>query len=102
MENGLHSSNSNGSNGNGAGFTLLPALALRNTLTDRDRRWFESSFITSDLANEAGIVRVDTISGAELIGRQPKAGANYAGLVFPYRWPGGTAPGGSPITARRT
>ncbi len=88
MSTGLHSQN-----GNGAPFTLLPALSRQDTLTERDRRWFEASFITLEMAISAGIVRVDTVDGAEIVGRQPKAGANFAGLIFPYTWPGEARPG---------
>jgi len=42
------------------------------------------SFIDRDLANKAGLRRVDDREGAEIVGRKIEAGANYSGMVFPY------------------
>lgn len=63
---------------------LLPHAPL--TQTDFAR--LAESCIPSELATAADLYRVDTHDGAELVGRKPKAGTDYAGIVFPYRWPG--------------
>lgn len=61
------------------------------TLTTRDLAALERSFITSELAAQAGLFRVDTIDDARLVGRDGARG-DYAGIVFPNVWAGETAP----------
>ena len=56
------------------------------SLTDADDRCLAKSWIPPELAAAAGIFRVDTFQGAELVGKKPGSG-NFAGLVFPYRSP---------------
>ena len=63
-----------------------------NSLTDDDVQTFERSFIPCDLAIDAGIKRVDSIRGAELVGRESRGGSDYSGLIFPYFWPGDSCP----------
>lgn len=46
------------------------------------------SFITPELAGQARIYRVTSEEGAQLVGRSGHG--RYAGLVFPYIWPGET------------
>jgi hypothetical protein len=63
-------------------------------LTDQDYASLARSYITRDIATAADIFRVVSIDGREIVGR--KGGGNFAGIVFPCRWPGS-----SDITAYR-
>jgi hypothetical protein len=45
----------------------------------------ESRWIDRDLGVRAGLRRVDSLAGTEIIGRQ---NGNYAGVVIPYFHPG--------------
>src|SRR5262249_5553060 len=47
---------------------------------------------TSDIAVAAQIRRVDTVEGAETIGKKSSAAHDYAGLLIPNIWPGETRP----------
>lgn len=58
----------------------------RAALTARDLTRLEKSFITPELAAQAGLFRVDSQTGAQIVGR--KGGGDYSGIVFPYYWPG--------------
>ena len=49
-------------------------------------RLLSASFISPDLARSAGIFRVDSPDGAELVGGN--GNADYSGLVFSYQLPG--------------
>lgn len=51
-----------------------------------------SSFITPEWIDRAGIYRVDHQKGAEMVGRKPKAGQYYQGVIIPYIWPGEDRP----------
>src|SRR5687768_3100410 len=55
-------------------------------LTDADLRILSASFISPDLAHSAGIFRVDSPDGAEIVGRN--GNADYSGIVFPFFLPG--------------
>jgi hypothetical protein len=56
-------------------------------LTESDFRGLAA--IPRDIIEAAGLFRVDTLRGAELVGvNRPRAGDDYAGIIFPYRWPG--------------
>jgi hypothetical protein len=57
-----------------------------NNLTEQDYRMFERSWISQELANAAGIRRVTSLEGGQIIGRNGTG--DYAGLIFPYIWPG--------------
>jgi hypothetical protein len=61
-----------------------------STLTAADLAKLEQSYITQDLAEDAGIYRVDTHEGARIVGRTPSKGHDYAGLIIPNVWPGET------------
>ena len=71
---------------------ISPLLSF-TTLTKKDLDWLARSYITPELAERAKIGRVDTHDGAQMVGRKPTAKQNYAGLVFPYFWPGEPYPG---------
>lgn len=69
------------------------ATQQRTTLTEADCAHLQRSHIPRDLAIRAGLFRVDSHEGAELIGQVNKKGAprkNCAGIVFPYRLPEGS------------
>jgi P4 family phage/plasmid primase-like protien len=51
-----------------------------------------SSYITPEWIERAGIYRVTHQTGAELVGRKPKPGENYQGVIIPYVWPGEDRP----------
>ena len=55
-------------------------------LTSRDLAKLKESWIDEDLARQARISRVNSQQGGQLVGRNGTA--DYAGIVFPYIWPG--------------
>jgi hypothetical protein len=55
-------------------------------LTKDDYAALERSWITPEISRAAGLYRVNSLDGRELVGR--KGGGDYAGIVFPYRLPG--------------
>jgi len=59
-----------------------------SSLTDSDLARFRASYITPDIAERAGLVRVDSHGGAEIVCRTARDGRDYSGIIFPYRWPG--------------
>jgi hypothetical protein len=60
------------------------------SLTNADLETLAASFISPELAQRAGLFRVDTYEGARLIGRN--GNADYAGLIFPYFLPDSSNP----------
>lgn len=62
----------------------------KQTLSDADFRLLSSSFISPALAQSAGIFRVDSLVGSEIVGRNGHA--DYSGLIFPYYLPGNSSP----------
>jgi DNA-binding PadR family transcriptional regulator len=71
---------------------ILPNLAEsannNPSLTAADITSLAASYIPPELAAAAQIQRVDTIEGARIVGKTPNAAKDYAGLIFPYFWPG--------------
>jgi hypothetical protein len=59
-------------------------------LLEQDIHGLERSYITTELAEQAGIFRVDAVEGAQLIGRNGKG--DYSGIVLPYVLPGESSP----------
>jgi hypothetical protein len=59
-----------------------------NKLTENDYRMLERSWISGGLADAAEIRRVTSFEGGQLVGRN--GSSDYAGLIFPYIWPGET------------
>jgi predicted P-loop ATPase len=55
-------------------------------LTPADYAALERSGIIAEIADAAGLYRVSSIEGRDLVGR--KGGGDYSGIVYPYRWPG--------------
>jgi hypothetical protein len=58
----------------------------KQPLTEADLKLLSASFISPDLAHVAGIFRVDSPEGAELV--RGNGNADYSGLAFPYYLPG--------------
>lgn len=56
-----------------------------NRLTEADYAILEKSWITREQADSARLYRVDSLEGAQLVGRSGTG--NYAGIVFPYVYP---------------
>src|SRR5712692_5340068 len=61
-----------------------------NGLTAYDLAEFDRCFITTELAMQARLFRVDSVEGAQLTGRNGRG--DYAGLVFPNYLPGEDSP----------
>ncbi len=61
-----------------------------STLTPNDLKSLADSFITPEIAETAGIVRVDSVEGAAKVSAKLKRGEDYSGLIFPYRMPEST------------
>ncbi|MDT7690173.1 MAG: hypothetical protein QOE46_2932 [Acidobacteriota bacterium] len=64
-------------------------MALNNhtgELASSDLEKLAESFITPELAQQAGLFRVDSAEGARLVGRN--GGRDYSGIIFPYTLPG--------------
>lgn len=58
----------------------------RGAMTPADYEALGASWITPEIAEAAGIRRVESSEGASLVGRN--GSGDYAGLAFPYRLPG--------------
>jgi len=69
---------------------MLMRTMTREALTTSDLDSLRKSFITPELAQEAGIFRVDLHEGSALVGRNGRG--DYSGIVFPYLWPGENKP----------
>ncbi len=63
-----------------------------NSLTHGDFQNFSYSFITPEIIEQAGLFRVDSVTGAERVGRTATAHNDYAGIIFPYFLPEDTSP----------
>ena len=59
-------------------------------LTNADFDTLAKSYVTPELARQAGLFRVDSSEGAQLVGRNGHA--DYSGIIFPYYWPGDDIP----------
>jgi hypothetical protein len=62
-----------------------------NRLTQADLASLQKCGITLEVVDAARIFRVDSLHGADIVGRAFKAGIDYAGIVFPYFLPNGDA-----------
>jgi predicted P-loop ATPase len=65
-------------------------------LTAADYAALERSYITRAIADAAGLYRVPSIEGRELVGRN--GGGDYSGIAFPGWWPG--VPGNTHVHLR--
>jgi hypothetical protein len=63
-------------------------------LTAEDLAHLAASWITEELANQAGIFRVESYQGAELVGRKDGTAGQgkYSGIIFPNIAPGSSSP----------
>lgn len=61
-------------------------------LTDADFSGLSKCGISRDVAEQAGIYRVDSASGAFCTGRKISPDHDYSGILFPYFWPGEKTP----------
>jgi hypothetical protein len=61
-------------------------------LAATDYAGLEESYLTREIVDAARIQRVETIEGAGIVGKPPNAARDYAGLIFPYFWPGNPHP----------
>src|ERR1051325_4133889 len=59
---------------------------LRLPLTSEDIARLKRSYISHELALDAGLFRVDSAEGGRLVGQN--GSRDYSGIAFPYRWPG--------------
>ena len=57
-----------------------------HALTNEDYSALEKSYISREIATAAGLYRVNSLDGRDLVGRS--GGGDYAGIVFSYSWPG--------------
>jgi DNA-binding CsgD family transcriptional regulator len=64
-------------------------MAVAVNLTSADLTKLSSSGIPAELAAQAQLRRVESREGGALVGRN--GSGDYAGVVFPYIWPGETA-----------
>ncbi len=65
-------------------------IEIGTELTLGDFEALESSWIDRANAEKAVLRRVTSIEGAEIVGRRD--GHDYAGIIFPYVWPGDVHP----------
>src|SRR5947209_4270127 len=66
------------------------SVDARSEITAQDFALFARCYITREGTEQARLFRVDTHEGARLVGRN--GGGDYAGIVFPYYWPGSDSP----------
>ena len=59
--------------------------SIGHDLTPADLGTLETRWIDPDLARRAGLRRVDSLTGAEIVGRK---GGDYSGIAIPYFHPG--------------
>lgn len=65
---------------------LQVSLVRGEPLTETDYASLSKSWITRELADQAYLRRVTSAEGAPIVGRSDDG--SYAGIVFPYIWPG--------------
>lgn len=70
---------------NGKSSLSAPAAPVGSDLTESDYAALAERWIDRALADRAQLRRVDSLTGAEVVGR--RAG-NYAGILIPYFHPG--------------
>lgn len=66
------------------GSSITPWLPL----TENDYQYLESSFISPNMADSAGLFRVDKVMGAEMYAKRLSADRDFSGIVFTYTRPG--------------
>lgn len=82
----VHLPPSGGEAGNGPFLSVgESARVVGSDLTSQDFADLEARWIDRGLAVQAGLRRVDSLTGGEIVGRK---GGNHAGIVIPYFHPG--------------
>ena len=64
------------------GLEYVGSSHVGSDLTPADHAALESRWIDSDTARRAGLRRVDSLTGGEIVGR--KGGGDYSGILVPY------------------
>jgi hypothetical protein len=67
--------------------TTKSAFFEQNPLTSSDYAALSRCGIPAELVDAAGLFRVDSMTGAEIVGHKPGRGRDYAGVAFPYFHP---------------
>lgn len=57
------------------------------SITTSDLQMLKFCFVTEEIAIQAKLRRVDSITGAEIVGRKATAYFDYTGIIFPYFLP---------------
>ena len=68
------------------GFEYVGSSRVGSDLTSADHDALESRWIDPEMALRAGLRRVDSLTGGEIVGR--KGGGDYSGILIPYFLPG--------------
>ncbi len=69
---------------------MVKEVSSVTSLTTHDLEKLAQSYIPDKLAEQAGLFRVDSADGAQLMGKS--GSGDYSGIVFPYIWPGAERP----------
>ena len=68
------------------GFEYVGSSRVGSDLTPADHAALESRWIDPETARRAGLRRVDSLTGGEIVGR--RGGGDYSGILIPYFLPG--------------
>ena len=68
------------------GFEYVGSSRVGSDLTSADHAALESRWIDPETARRAGLRRVDSLTGGEIVGR--RGGGDYSGILIPYFLPG--------------
>jgi hypothetical protein len=68
------------------GFEYVGSSRVGSDLTPADHAALESRWIDPEMARRAGLRRVDSLTGGEIVGR--RGGGDYSGILIPYCHPG--------------
>lgn len=72
---------------NGRQKASYQAVIMSSNSLSEKINW-DSSYITQEWIERAGIYRVDHETGATLVGKKTRGGERYYGIAIPYYWPG--------------
>ena len=68
------------------GFEYVGSSRVGSDLTSADHAALESRWIDPEMARRAGLRRVDSLRGGEIVGY--RGGGDYSGILIPYFHPG--------------
>src|SRR5260370_27103093 len=68
------------------GFEYVGSRRVGSDLTPADHAALESRWIDPEMARRAGLRRVDSLTGGEIVGR--RGGGDYSGMLIPSFLPG--------------